>query len=142
MHNAPQTPAGGGAALLGEGALPAPRRTNHYRNGRQFELRVRADLTAAGYWVLGSPGSKTKVDVLAVKPREILLVQCKKVGAAPLSAAEWNALLDIVAVFPPGITIPILAVGGRGHRYFQLTGRKTKRGHRPMVPFHLDRLAA
>jgi len=136
----PETPAGGGEVGNGEGSdAPATRRINHYRSGRAFELRVRAELTEHGYWVMGSPGSKTKVDVLAAKPGQLLLIQCKKNGL--LSAAEWNALLDIVEFFPPG-TIPILAVGGRGGRYWQLTARKTRRGQRPMVPFRLDELAA
>lgn len=128
-----QTPAGGG---VGEGAA-VRRPPNHYRRGAAFERRVRADLETNGYRIIRSAGSKGKIDLLAGKPGQQLAVQCKITGL--LSTAEWNLLLEWAPHFN---AIPILAVGGRGTRYWHLTARKTQRGKRPMVPFLLDQLAA
>ena len=66
---------------------------NHYASGRDFEYRVRDDLIARGYFVARSAGSKTVVDLLALKQGRVLLVQCKRHGA--LSPAEWNKLYDL-----------------------------------------------
>lgn len=129
----PQTPAGGGV-----GERPATRRSpNHYRNGRAFEIRIRDNLTENGYAVIRAAGSKGKIDLFAAKPGQRLAIQCKKTGL--LSTAEWNQLCDLAVIYD---AIPILAVGGRGNRYWHLTARKTVRGQRPMVPFLLDQLAA
>ena len=120
-------------------ALPEPKPgPNHYRNGRAFEYRVRTQLRDAGFLVLRMAGSKTKVDMIAVRPGELLVIQCKRSGALP--PAEWNALYEIAAMFPG---VPVLAVGGRGNRYWRLTHRKDKRGRQPMVPylFAADRAA-
>lgn len=133
-----EAPANGGEAGNGEGSgAPTIRRPNHYRRGTAFERRVRADLEANGYRLIRSAGSKGKIDLLAGKPGQRLAVQCKITGL--LSTAEWNLLIEWAACFD---AVPVLAVGGRGVRYWQLTARKTQRGKRPMVPFLVDQLAA
>lgn len=111
----------------------------HYRTGRDFEYRVRDDLTANGYDVMRAAGSKggTKADLLAFKPGQLLLVQCKRRGVLP--PAEWNRLVE-VAGWVQGV--PILAaipVNGRGIEYQRLTGPKRPRARvQPIEPFSLD----
>lgn len=120
----------------GEGEAPAPSRSNHYRNGRNFEYRVRQRLVDAGYMVFRSAGSKTKLDLLAIKPgAPMLFIQCKRGGRFPTE--EWNALCDITddAAMCTGF-LPILATGGRGNKFWRLR-RKVRRGQQP-EPFNIQ----
>ncbi|MFE5369219.1 group I intron-associated PD-(D/E)XK endonuclease [Streptomyces mirabilis] len=63
----------------------------NYRRGADFERAVRADLVEHGYEVIRSAGSKTKVDLVAIKTGELLLIQCK-LAAGRLPSGEWNRL--------------------------------------------------
>lgn len=114
-----------------------PRRSN-YARGRDLEHRVRAHLREEGYEVLRTAGSKSKVDLVAIKPGQILLVQCKRSGALP--PAEWNALWDLAAMVG---AVPVLAEQlPRGRKYWRLTGRKDQPGLRqPYTEIVLDELA-
>ena len=76
-------------------AAKRPSHSNLYKMGRSFERRIRLQLIAAGYFVVRSAGSKTKVDLTAIKDGEILLIQCKRSGALPPD--EWNGLMDVAA---------------------------------------------
>lgn len=111
---------------------------SHYHRGRDLEHRVRKALREQGYEVLRTAGSKSKVDLVAIKPGQMLFVQCKRSGALP--PAEWNALFDIAAAAG---AMPVLAEQlVRGRRYWRLTGRKDVPGRRqPMVELQLDELA-
>lgn len=124
----PNTPAG---SIGGEAGRP--RRANHYANGKAFQRRIRLHLIDNGYRIIESAGSKGKIDIIAGKPGQRLAIQCKIRGA--LGTDEWNQLLEWAADFD---AVPILAVGGRGVRYWHLAGPKTQRGVRPMVPFAID----
>lgn len=117
-------------------AGPRPRRSN-YARGRDLEHRVRTHLREEGYEVLRTAGSKSKVDLVALKPGQILFVQCKRSGALP--PAEWNALWDLAAMVG---AVPVLAEQlPRGRRYWRLTARKDQPGRRqPMAELHLDEL--
>lgn len=113
-----------------------------YGTGRTFEWKTRDDLAANGYEVLRAAGSKggTKADLIAFKPGELLLVQCKRSGSLP--PAEWDRLVE-VAGWVGGV--PLLAANGpngRGVVYTRLLGVK-RRGCRtqPCEPFLLDRVA-
>jgi len=102
-------------------------RTSLYRRGRQFEYAVRDRLRKVGFFAQRSPASKTPIDILAIRPGEVWMVQCKRHGA--LGGAEWNALYD---VSKSAGAIPILAALGttRGSiDYYVLLDRKdgTKR---------------
>lgn len=79
---------------------------NHYRSGRDFEYEVRDHLEAEGYWVTRAAGSKTKVDLVAIKPGQVLLVQCKRNGR--ISPAERTEMLRLAALLP-GTAIPVHA---------------------------------
>lgn len=113
---------------------------SEYAAGTKFERKVRTDLRDNGYEVIRSAGSKTKVDLVAMKPGELLLVQCKRDGTLPPD--EWDRLYDL-ARWISGY--PILASNGergRGVRYDRLLDHK-RRGVRieQTVPFVLDEVA-
>lgn len=65
------------------------------RAGRYFEGRCEIALLEAGYWVMRSPGSHGVVDVLGLKPGQVLLCQAKRGGR--IAPAEWNALFYLAA---------------------------------------------
>ena len=50
------------------------------RAGGDLERAVKKDLEINGYFAMKSGGSRGKADVMAAKPAELLLVQCKKDG--------------------------------------------------------------
>lgn len=93
----------------------APKGRNHYRRGADFERATRTDLRSHGYHVIRSAGSKTKVDLMAIKPGELLLIQCKLPHSA-LPASEWNTLRQlarfcdarpVIALKFPGVARPL-----------------------------------
>ena len=99
-----------------------------YQVGKRFEDKVRNHLRIDGYEVIRAAGSKTKADLVALKPGQLLLVQCKRHGVIP--AAEWDRLVEIAGWVD---AVPVLAVNGpkgRGVVYWRLTGRKVR--GRPM----------
>lgn len=113
--------------------------TSNYEKGRALENRVRDHLREEGYEVIRSAGSKTKVDLVAIKPGQILFVQCKRDGALP--PAQWNALWDLAQMVG---AVPVLAEQlTRGRKYWRLAARKDRPGARqPYVELKLDEFAA
>lgn len=112
---------------------------NHYGTGRNFEWKVRDNLTDNGYDVVRAAGSKgsTKIDLLGFKPGQLLIIQAKRNGTLPPD--EWDRIVE-VAGWVYGI--PLLAANGplgRGVVYTRLLGPK-RRGKRTQdaVPFLLD----
>lgn len=59
----------------------------NYANGRAFEYRVMELLRDAGYTVVRSAGSKGAADLVAIKPGQVLFVQCKTSGQ--IGPSEW-----------------------------------------------------
>lgn len=109
-----------------------PEYANLYKMGRSFERRVRLQLLAAGYFVVRSAGSKTKVDLTAIKDGEILLIQCKRSGALPPD--EWNGLLDVAAQ-TGGIPVLVENPYAGCTNWWQVLTRKEGRGTGVKVPF-------
>jgi len=75
---------------------------SHYSRGREFEWRTRDELAAAGYDVIRSAGSKSKVDLVALKQGQALFVQCKS-GASwpgPAERTELRRLANLVGALP------------------------------------------
>jgi Holliday junction resolvase len=115
----------------------------HYARGRAFEWKARDDMAENGYEVIRAAGSKgtSKVDLIAIKPGELLFVQCKIKGV--IEAAEWDRLVEVAAMVG---AVPILAangVNGRGVRYLKLLGPKRPRlqmKNQPVEVFHLDQI--
>lgn len=105
-----------------------------YRLGRSFEYRVRDYLRARGFFVLRSPASKSPIDLVAIRPGEVLLIQCKRGGG--LAPGEWNELYDLASSC--GAT-PVLAgtPTGRGLVCYRLTGRKdgARTSRQPYEPY-------
>jgi Holliday junction resolvase len=82
-------------------------RQSLYRRGRQFEYVVRDHLRKAGFFAQRSPASKSPLDIMAVRPGEVWMVQCKRHGA--LGVAEWNELF--ITAKAAG-AVPVLAMVG------------------------------
>jgi Holliday junction resolvase len=113
-----------------------------YEVGRKFEWKVRNDLAANGYDVIRAAGSKgaTKIDLIALKPEQILFIQAKRTGALPPD--EWDRLVEVAAWIG---AVPLLAangVRGQGIAYTRLLAPK-RRGCRtqPAQTFLLDELS-
>ncbi len=116
---------------------------SHYSRGRDFEWKVRDDLAENGYSVIRSAGSKgdAKVDLIALKPGQLVFVQCKSTAGA-LGPDEWDRLVEVSAWVG---AVPVLAAkGGRGQgvQYTRLLGPK-RRGARiqNVERFVVDELA-
>jgi hypothetical protein len=93
-----------------------------YRLGRALEYRVRDELRAGKYFVTRSPASKSPVDLVAIRPGHVYLIQCKRHGQLPV--IEWNALFELARSCG---AVPILASQsetGRGIVYEVLTALK------------------
>ena len=110
-----------------------PRRSK-YAIGRDFEYATKYALQRKGYLVMRSPGSRSPVDLIAIKSGELLFVQCKLHGQFPVS--EWNEFIDYCASV--GAT-PVMAERGKNNRgilYWQMTGKKDgSKRPQPMVKF-------
>jgi Holliday junction resolvase len=76
-----------------------------YRNGADLERAVKHHLEDDGYQlVIKSGGSKGKVDVIALKPGQVLLIQCKRSGT--MSPADRIALRSLACNLG---AVPLLA---------------------------------
>lgn len=107
-----------------------------YRLGRALEYRVRDVLKDAGYFAMRSPASKTPIDIIGIKPGQVLMVQCKRGGSLP--PKEWNALYDLALSCG---ALPVMAERPypRTLNFWLLTARKDgSKRRQPMTPFHLD----
>ena len=111
--------------------------TTGYRLGVALEYRAKQLLEADGYFVVRAAASKGVVDLAAMQPGQLLLVQCKRSGALP--PAEWNELYDLAARLG---AVPVMAVKGlRGTQFHRLTARKDgSRRRQPMEPFTTDQV--
>jgi Holliday junction resolvase len=109
----------------------------HYAAGARTEHKVRDLLESEGYECVRTAGSKGALDLLAVKPGEVLMVQVKRSGV--LSPAGWNRLYDLAAMAG---AIPILAdcPVRKPIVFYRLTARKDKPGRQPYEVFLLDRV--
>jgi Holliday junction resolvase len=115
---------------------------SQYGRGRDFEWKIRGDLTANGYEVMRAAGSKgsTKVDLVALKPGQLLFIQAKRAGT--LGPAEWDRVVEVASWVG---AVPILAANGprgRGVVYTRLLGPKVPWARtQPCQPFLLDEIA-
>lgn len=118
---------------------------SHYATGTRFEHKVRDDLGANGYEVVRAAGSKgsSKVDLIGLKPGQLLLIQCKRSGA--LGPDEWNRVYEVAGWVG---AVPLLAANGpagRGVTYIRLDGPK-RRGvpmrNQQCTVWYLDQIAS
>ena len=81
-----------------------------YRDGRKLEYALTSNgkqpgwCRANGYEPFRSSGSHGKIDVIAMKPGELLFIQCKKTGT--LSKADGAELLRLARMVG---AVPLLA---------------------------------
>lgn len=81
----------------------------NYDAGRRFEWAARDHLQALGFWVTRAAGSKTKVDLIAVRTGEVLFVQCKRTALpSPFERRQLLALAECL----PGVAVPAIARKG------------------------------
>lgn len=147
----PQTPVE--AATVGAAASTGPSTTqvladqrsargrSNAQRGTAFERAVAAALTTDGYLVIRAAGSRGAGDLVALKPGQVLLVQCKLGGAGHLGPAEWN---DFLFFARSAGAVPVLAYrpGQRGIAYWEVTGPKDgPRRVPPAVPWTPDEMA-
>jgi hypothetical protein len=117
-----------------------------YEDGVRFERQVIGDLTSEGYLTIRAAGSKgkTKIDVVAIKGGEMLIVQCKKDGIIPpaerVALLHTAALLNVNQPINHDLAVPIIARHQHGHKkpiYERLFGS----GPHDRAPFHTDEIA-
>lgn len=102
-----------------------------YKSGRMFEYQVRDYLKSLGFVAMRSPASKSPIDIIAVRPGQVIFVQCKRHGI--LNPKGWNDLFDL-ADSAGALAILAFKGGGRkGHQYKRLTARKEGRAPQPYV---------
>jgi len=71
--------------------LPNP----NYRRGMRWEDRAAEDLTALGYWVIQTRGSRTPTDLVGLKNKHpVILAQIKSPGVS-IDGHGWNALYEL-----------------------------------------------
>lgn len=110
-----------------------------YRIGRAVEYRVRDQLREHGYFVLRSPGSRSPMDLIAIRVGVVLMIQCKRGGV--LGPKSWNELFDLAESTG---AFPILAEYPHPRRtdYWQLIARKDgSKRRQPMVRISITDLA-
>jgi Holliday junction resolvase len=109
--------------------------------GIRFEYKTIAALADDGYVTMRAAGSKGAIDIIAMKPGQLLYVQAKRTGIC--SAAEWDRVHELATWVG---AIPVLAVNGpkgRGIVLWRLLGPKRRRldwAHQPVTRFHTDEL--
>lgn len=112
-----------------------------YSRGYAFERKVETYLRTNGYHVVQSRGSHGLADLVASKPGQLLLVQCKS-GLTGMDHDSWNALLDLAQ---QNACIPVVADRPRRGviRLRRITGPHSPRSQAwPCVEFAIDELAA
>lgn len=97
-----------------------------YATGAVLERRVEADLQKHGWFARRSPGSRGKVDVLAIAPLSdglliAAMIQCKRDGR--MSLEDRRALELLASAFN---AIPILAYLDDGIQYSRIDGDSYK----------------
>lgn len=92
----------------------------HYTDGRRFEYDVRNDLEADGYWVIRAAGSKTKADLVAIKPGQLLIIQCKRNNK--VGPAERAEIIRIAAMIDGVPVVAYKQPRRRKPHYDRLTG--------------------
>jgi hypothetical protein len=108
----------------------------NYRNGANLERAAKRYLEDNGYYVTKSGGSKGVVDLVALKPGEVLLVQCKTDGY--LAPAERTALRQLALRLNATALAGRWAKEGRAARtvgFAELVSMEPA-GNRPWTPDH------
>ncbi len=73
---------------------------SNYSNGAELERAAKKSLEADGYYVIRSAGSKGLADLIALKPGELLLVQCKRRYIGPAERMAFRMLAIRLGALP------------------------------------------
>lgn len=108
-----------------------------YEGGAVLERAAKKVLEDGGYYVIKSGGSKGIADLVALKPGETVLVQCKGNGyIAPAERVAFRKLgLRLGAVCLLGRWEKTGPRGGRSAAFSELTSMGPA-GQRPWTPDH------
>jgi Holliday junction resolvase len=108
-----------------------------YAQGRRVEWDVVHDLTENGYDCTRAASSKGAADVIASKPGQVLLVNCKR--TTPPGPDERRQLLRVAAHLPD-LMVPLVALkpARQALSYRRLTGP----GPRDWVAWTPDEVAS
>lgn len=124
--------------------LRVPRHPNatNYSRGARFERKVAESLRADGFWVLRAAGSHGKADLIALKPGQVVLVQCKLSGPGGVRPAEWNELWEMASAVDATAVVASINALKRGRIvYMRLIGPKSRPGMRaPALPWTPDEI--
>jgi Holliday junction resolvase len=92
-----------------------------YTQGRAVEHDVIAHLQGHGYDTVRAASSKGLADVVAIKPGQVLLVNCKRTTMP--GPGERIDLIRIASCLP-GVSVPLVALHPRGKplQFRRLTG--------------------
>lgn len=120
--------------------MTAQNGSGQYKLGAAFERATSHRLGEDGYELVRSAGSKTKVDLVAVKTGHVLFVQCKRNGKLP--PAERVALLRLASLLP-GVALPLLAYkpSARGGVAFAVLTGPGPRDRRAWTPDEVGEVA-
>ena len=107
-----------------------------YTQGRDVEYAVIEHLQDNGYETIRAASSKGLSDVVAIKPGQVLLVNCKRTTAP--GPGERERLLRVAACLP-GVGVPLVALRPfrQSLQFRQLTGP----GPRDWTPWTADEVA-
>ena len=114
-------------------------RNSNYRAGRDLEYAAAKNLEENGYLVIRAAGSHGLADLIAFKPGELLIVQCKTDGK--MTAAQRGELSELARMVPasPGAVALIArweATGPRGGRTVAYTRLWYTLAPEPWTPDH------
>ena len=92
-----------------------------YSDGRRVEWAVVHDLAANGYETTRAASSKGFSDVVAIKPGQVLIVNCKRTTMP--GPAERKHVLRVAGMLP-GVGVPLVALKPKGQplTYWHLCG--------------------
>jgi Holliday junction resolvase len=110
----------------------------HYQRGAAFERAVAARLADDGYLVMRAAGSHGVADLVAIKPGQVVLIQCKISGI--ISIADWNLFYETAS---RAGALPVLAYKPRRgvYAYHVLCGVRQARVVAPFRPWTPDSLS-
>ena len=63
---------------------------NRYNIGRRFEYRIKKWFEDRGFFVVRSAGSRGLADLVAIKGKEVILVQCKAYKPSQMEVLEYK----------------------------------------------------
>ena len=113
-----------------------------YTRGTAFERAIAKRFVDDGYFVVRAAGSHGVADLVALKPTQVVLVQCKLGGPGELTRTEWNTFLEAARRVRAAPVVASRPVRGK-YAYHLLNGPRDSRTRVDSVcaAWHLDEVA-